>query len=186
MNNAAGHGFNNSAVVDGIAKGQLAKIDSDTDLVKQKVMTELAAVSDTILNDYAKNTNSTIEGLLEQQLYKATAEVQLLDQKSVTELAQTSDYIPASTGIINVDQGVIGLAGDVTTGSTGVTGRQRKLFTAQTAGFARDAEQKLVKIMIDPLVAQIAGDSNTVIPTELGNTSLDAVLDKAKDGIGVA
>jgi len=97
-----------------------------------------------------------------------------LDQKAVTELAQTDDTIPAGTGI------------STNTAVTGVVGKQKTLFTAQTDGFARDAEQKLTKIMVDPLVAQIAGDSNTVIPTELANTSLDAVITKAKTGIGVA
>ena len=179
------HGYNNTPVVEGLAKAQTAKVDSETDLTKQKVMTELAGTSDTLLNDYAKNTNTVLQGLLKSQLNKGVAEVQLLDQKSVTELAQTSDYIPADTGILTVPQGVIAGVDDED-GATGVTGRQRKLFTAQTNGFARDAEQKLAKIMVDPFIAVLAGDSNATVPSELTNPSLDQVLIIAKDGIGAA
>jgi len=169
-----GYGINNSTEVTGLAKAERLKKESEIDLTKQKVLTELAATSDTVITGYAKNTSTTVGGLLKKQVDKAAAEVQLLNQKSVTELAQTDDTIPAGTGI------------STNTAVTGVVGRQKSLFLSQSDGFSRDAEQKLTKIMLDPLVAQIAGDAGTPIPTGLANTSLDAVLTKAKAGIGVS
>ncbi len=168
------YGFNNTAVVEGLAKGQLEKINSDSDLVKQKVMTELAGTSNTVLSDYAKNTSSTIGGLSKEQIDKANAEVLLLKQKAVTELASTANYIPAGTGI-NTETSVSGLVGE-----------QKMLFNAQTSGFSRDAEQKLAKIMADPLVASIAAGDISEMPSELGNASINAVISKAKAGINVS
>jgi len=175
-----GYAKNTSATIGGIAKETLEKsaaernrIAAEIELTKQKVMTELAGTSDTILSGYAKNTSTVIGGALKEAIAKSGAEVQLLKQKVVTELAQTDNTIPAGTGV------------SMNTAVTGVVGKQKELFTAQTNGFARDAEQKLTKLLIDPLIAQIAGDSGTLIPTGLANASLDAVITKAKTGIGV-
>lgn len=168
-----GYGLNNSQYVEGLAGAERSKIEADTELTKQQVMTELAGTSDTVLTGYAKNTSATIGGAAKKAIDKAQSEVMLLKQKVATELAQTDNTIPAGTGV------------SMNTAVTGVVGKQKDLFNAQTNGFARDAEQKLAKIMIDPLVAQIAGDAGTSIPTGLANPSLDTVLTKAKSGIGV-
>ena len=78
--------------------------------------------------------------LLEQKL-KTIAETALLNQKKVTEAAQTS-----GTGV-DVDS---------------VIGKQKTLYTAQADGFARDAEQKAAKLMVDSWNVRRTTDEATV------------------------
>lgn len=175
LTGAVGYGFNASlATVEGLVKAETIKAEAEADLTKQKVMTELAATSDAVLDDYAKNIDTDIAGLMKEQIAKVASEVQLLNQKAITELAQTEDITPASPNL--------GEGGTV----AGVTGVQKTLYAAQTDGFARDAEQKLLKLMVDPLIAKITGDTNISVPAALENPSIDSVFTKAKSGIGVA
>lgn len=72
---------------------------------------------------------------------KTGKETDLLNQKMLTEKAQTTD--------LGVDD-------------NSVIGKQKKLYQAQTDGFARDAEQKAAKIMIDTWNARRMTDDGTV------------------------
>lgn len=72
---------------------------------------------------------------------KTNAEIDLLNQKVITEKAQTQD--------LGVDD-------------NSVIGKQKMLYEAQTAGFARDAEQKVAKIMIDTWNARRMTDDGTI------------------------
>ena len=96
-----------------------------------------------VLDTVQKTANAVIEGtvlvaqecklkgefdLITAQRLKTDQETSLLLQKVATEKAQISS--------LGVD-------------ADSVVGRQKALFVAQTKGFARDAEQKAAKIMVD-------------------------------------
>lgn len=72
---------------------------------------------------------------------KTGKETDLLNQKMLTEKAQITD--------LGVDD-------------NSVIGKQKRLYQAQTDGFARDAEQKAAKIMIDTWNARRMTDDGTV------------------------
>lgn len=104
-----------------------------------------------------------------QATVKATNEGALLAQKVLTEEAQIVDR-------------VTGALADV----AGVVGNQVALYQAQAAGFTRDAEQKLLKILMDSWsVDQSTASIPPGRPTEASNVELDAVITKAKSGIGI-
>lgn len=100
------------------------------------------------------------------QKLKVTAETGLLDQRKVSEQAQTND------------------AG-VTDGS--VLGKQMNLYQAQTDGFARDAEQKASKIIVDTWNVRRTTDEATEAnaTNKLTDVDIGAVITKLKSGIGV-
>lgn len=111
--------------------------------------------------------------LQQEQLAKTRAEIALLRQKTVTELAQTDDLIPAGLGFND------------STAVEGSVAKQKALYTAQTEGFSRDAEQKLAKIMTEVWSVQRSTDEGMTVPSTLDNASIDVVLTKAAAGIGV-
>lgn len=101
------------------------------------------------------------------------AENSLLNQKAVTELSQTSDNIPAGSGM------------NISTDVQGIIEKQKNLFQKQTDGFDRDAEQKMAKIMVDTWSVRQTTDGATTSDAGLDGDDINAVLVKAKTGIGV-
>lgn len=89
----------------------------------------------------------------------ADKQADLYAQKIVTELTQTQD-----------SQG-------------GTTKKQQTLIQAQTDGFARDAEQKLSKIVSDAYAVQRTTDSGLAPPSTLAEANINQILDIAKEGI---
>lgn len=136
----------NKAFLDGeLVKAQVAKVYQDVclgALQETKMQEEIDLLQEQFLNakEVTKNTkqerfviNATKCKLdaefavLVQQKQKVTAEKELLVQKKTTEQAQTAD----------------------TAAGGSVVGSQIALYTAQSAGFARDAEQKMTKMLLD-------------------------------------
>jgi len=97
---------------------------------------------------------------------KVEAEVDLLNQKRYTEEAQILDVVNSATVL-------------------GTVGKQKALYTAQTDGFARDAEQKVLKTLLDTWNIQRTTDDTLTPPTGLADSSLNDVITKAKDGIDI-
>lgn len=153
---------------------EIAKIDQDTLVAAAEKLRVDAATSKT--NAEATRVGSENTLIIAKQTTEAnvaskvTAEQQLLVQKKETERGQVSDL--QSDGLTAVD---------------GILGAQRALYTAQKDGFARDAEQKVLKIMLDSwAVAKSTDNINAItIPTELDGPSINTVVTKAKTGIGV-
>lgn len=171
---ADGHGYNDSALLEGLLKAKQEQTEAEVDLITQKVTTEVAQTSDTKPADLGMMTTTAIDGLVQSQKDKTEAEVILLSQKSATELAQTSDTIPAGTAL------------NPGTSTDGMIGKQKDLVNAQTDGFARDAEQKITKMMLDTWsVSATAGEGTANTTNKLDDASLGAVVTKAKAGIGV-
>ena len=105
--------------------------------------------------------------LLEKQKLKVMQETTLFLKKTATEQAQTT-----GTGIE----------------ATSVIGKQIALYTAQTTGFARDAEQKAAKIMVDSWNVRRTTDSDATqanTSNKLDNANIGEVVGKLKTGIGL-
>lgn len=98
---------------------------------------------------------------------KMDAEIALLGQKKKTEEAQILDTVDAAA-------------------VAGVIGKQKGLYQAQTDGFARDAEQKLVKVMIDTWNVRQTTDGALTTFNGLSDANIKQVVDAARAGIGLA
>lgn len=104
--------------------------------------------------------------LLEKQIELANIQNELMLQKVKTEKAQIHDLVD---GIPVV----------------GVIGKQKTLYERQADGFLRDAEHKMAKLMADIWSVQRTTDEGIVPTGQLTNASIDTVITKAKQGIGV-
>jgi len=156
-----------------------AKSTADTGLSNNKAATELK-VALQVVQDTARSATDTLkiaaeDALIDQKLLtevqttlKVTAEKTLLDQKTDTEKAQILDTVNAVAVV-------------------GLVGKQKLLYAAQTDGFTRDAEQKLLKIMYDGWSVARSTDTAGVVnlPAEGNDTSLSAALNVAKTAVGM-
>ena len=179
----AGYGFNDTDVVAGLLEWVVAKTKSEVDLTEQKVATELAQTSKVKPSDLGLDPATVISGaakaqvdLAESQKAKADAEEIFLAQKTMTELAQTSDSVPLTTAALNVSSTV-----------SGSIQKQKDLYAAQIAGFARDAEQKLLKIVTNTwsTAASVSGVASANEDNKLDDPSLGSIMTKARQGIGL-
>lgn len=174
----------------GIAEAKLlnipkegAQIEAQTLLIGQQktnlVSENLSIVSKTALSDQQK-LNAVIEGtvlvaqecklraefdLITSNTLKSTAEIDLLAQKTATEKAQ-----------------ILAMGVD----DNSVVGRQKGLYVAQTNGFARDAEQKAAKALIDTWSVRRTTDEATVADAtnKLNDATIGRAVDKLLAGIG--
>lgn len=141
----------------------LDNVTSTPGVVTGSIGAQTAAVNAQKANAISENANIGKVGL------KVDAEKALLIQKTVSELAQTEDD---ATGTSSANEGLIG--------------RQKLLFAAQTAGFARDAEQKFAKIASDIwAVAKTVEGVGYSYPDNWTDVDIADILDKAAAGIGV-
>jgi len=150
-----------------VSDKQALKLAADTLLTtSQKAVSDqqtLKLTQDTI-NAVSENTvliaqqcKLTAEfDLISEQVNKTTAEKELLAQKTVTETAQTNA---------------------VGTSTDSVLGKQKALYTAQTASFARNDEQKTAKLLIDSWNARRLTDDATLADSV--NGLLDANVGRA-------
>lgn len=99
------------------------------------------------------------------QKLQTTAQTSLVQQKIATEKAQTVE-----TG---VDE-------------NSVIGRQKSLYKAQTDGFARDAEQKAAKLLVDTWNVRRTTDDATVADATnmLNDATIGRMMTKVLDGVG--
>jgi len=164
------------------------KNNAEIALVRQKTVTELYNTSDNLIAGLGFNDSTVAGGLLGKQKEKLVAEIaltgkqsektdsetDLLEQKTVTELAQTADVIPADLGF------------NTSTTVSGTTLKQKDLYTAQTTGFTRDAEQKVLKNFLDTwAVRRTTDDATTVSGNGLADADIKKIVQKAAEGIGV-
>lgn len=172
-----GYGYNTITTLAGMLKTAKEKAAAEVAYTEQRTVTELASTSDTKPADLGEMTGTTaITGLVSVQKDKASAEVTLLAQKANTELSQTADAVKTGTPYLNTSTAI-----------TGVIDKQKNLYAAQTDGFARDAEQKVLKILADTWsvsATQSVADANSI--NGLDDDSLGAVVTKAKNGIGIS
>lgn len=96
---------------------------------------------------------------------QTTAQTTLIQQKVATEKAQVTE-----TGV----------------DANSVIGKQKLLYAAQTDGFARDAEQKLLKILTDTWNVRRTTDDGTEVNAQnlLYDATIGRLVTKAATGIG--
>ena len=166
----AGHGFNAANALKGL-------LELEKQVTEQKLVTELANTSDTKPASLGLMTGTTaITGLVDVQKKKAEAENTLLAQKTNTELAQTSGTVRVGAPYLNTSTTV-----------AGVIAKQTDLYAAQTLGFSRDAEQKVLKMLMDAwAISATQQDGTASVKNGLDDPSLLAVMNKVRQGIGVA
>jgi hypothetical protein len=139
-----------------VADKQLLVMDAEI----LKINADISLIDQEVLNKISQ------ELLIDKQGVKMDNEILLLIQKTRTEEAQILDTVNDNT-------------------VTGVIGKQKTLYAAQEAGFARDAEQKLLKFYTDNWGLRLNSDPLTVLPGGFSNTEIDKILAKAKAGIDV-
>ena len=140
------------------------KADQETLYVTQQKAN--AVIQGTVLTAQKCKLDAEFTLLGEQKL-KVIQETALFLKKTATELAQTT-----GTGIE----------------ASSVIGKQIALYTAQTTGFARDAEQKAAKIMVDSWNVRRTTDSDATqanTSNKLDNANIGEVVGKLKTGIGL-
>lgn len=103
--------------------------------------------------------------LLKSQILQTEAQIALTEQKKLTEKAQISGN--------GVDP-------------DSVIGKQKALYQAQTDGFARDAEQKAAKLLIDTWNVRRTTDDGTVADgtNMLNDATIGRAVNKVLAGVG--
>lgn len=153
-----------TGVFDQLMKAAKAHVDSEYEKNRIKGAEYATVYLGTIQSAMAQSIQYMVS---QPQIEKTQAEIDLLEQRRKTEIAQILDQV----------DGV-----DV----TGVIGKQKTLYQAQTDGFARDAEQKMAKLMSDVWSVQRTTDEG-ISPAGAGisDAEIKKVIDKAKQGINV-
>lgn len=166
-----------------IATAQLTQIQKQNSLVDQQILNlqaqklqidrETALTDQKILNAVVENDVLVAQKCKLQAEFdvimltkdKTIAETTLLQQKLATEKAQ-----------------ILSLGVD----ADSVVGRQKSLYVAQTEGFARDAEQKAAKIIVDTWNVRRTTDEATSANStnKLDDATVGAFITKLKDGVG--
>lgn len=130
--------------------------------------------------------NALIEqGVLQAQVRKIEAEIVLLGLNN----AKTTQEIDLLLWKTNTEKAQTISAG---TEDNSVIGKQKLLYTAQTTGFTRDAEQKATKLLIDTWNVRRTTDEGTIAtdtgstPNYLGDRTLGRAVSKLLAGVGVS
>lgn len=139
---------------------QKRKNDLEAQLLEKQIalvtqQTANAVLEGTVLVAQECKLRAEFDNITAQTL-RVNAEIALLAQKTATEKAQTQ-----TTGV----------------DADSVIGKQKGLYTAQTEGFERDAEQKAAKIMIDTWNVRRTTDEGTV--ADATNMLNDAAVGRA-------
>lgn len=140
---------------------EIALLEAQAKLTNQQAAN--AIIEGTVLTAQKCKLDAEYDVLVGTKL-KVVAETSLLNQKSATEKAQT-----------------IGAGID----PTSVLGKQIGLYTAQTDGFARDAEQKAAKIMIDTWNVRRTTDEGTEanVTNNLNDPAIGRAVTKMLSGV---
>lgn len=140
---------------------QQAQLVQQTALGKQQTLN--AEVEGRVMEATICKLKAEYDLIMEQKL-KTVSESALLAQKKVTEQAQTS-----GTGV----------------DTDSVIGKQKLLYSAQTDGFKRDAEQKAAKLMVDTWNVRRTTDEGTIADSTnmLNDAAVGRAVRKLLDGV---
>jgi hypothetical protein len=144
---------------------QVLKITEDI-LASSTNRTQITAQTALIVKENDKLTEEI--QLITANISKTQSETGVMEQRKKTEMAQIVDVIDAVT-------------------VTGIIGRQKALYSAQTEGYSRDAEQKVLKTMVDVWSIQRTTNADKQpSPAGLADSEILKVVEKAKQGISVS
>lgn len=142
---------------------QTAQANAETALLGQRLLTETEN-TDLVT---AQVANAAKQGIvLDKQAIKLDADTEVAVEQKYNLQAQRLDTVNS-----------LPVAGSI--------GKQKELYQAQIDGFARDAEQKLSKMLLDAWSVSRTTNDAVEVPSEANNTSIDNVLAYAKTGIGM-
>ena len=155
---------------------QREKMEAEVALVRaqtEQVAAQMALTEQQTLNAVTENLvllaqecklKAEFDVLMETKL-KTAQETELLLWKVNTEKAQTV--------ALGVDE-------------NSVVGKQKALYTAQTTGFTRDAEQKAAKLMVDSWNVRRTTDEGTVADgvNNLNDAAVGRAVTKLLNGVG--
>lgn len=151
-----------------ILEAQLLKVPQEVLLLTAQTalttqQTANAVIEGTVLTAQKCKLDAEFD-LLQETKLKTVQEKELLLWKVATEKAQT-----LATGVDD----------------NSVVGKQKLLYAAQTAGFTRDAEQKVAKLMSDTWnVRRTTDEATAADPAHLGDTYVARAVDKMLTGVG--
>lgn len=124
-------------------------------LVKAKLEAKLVAkqaqLVDAQINTEEANTEDTSTGTAGLTQDNLKAQISLVQAKRTTEEAQTKDTVVQTNATDRSYE-------TTETGVAGVLGNRNSVYSAQSTGFTRDAEQKTLKIMADAFNVQYSAD----------------------------
>lgn len=151
---------------------QLPKIAAEIRLLDaQVILVTRQADNELLQGDVLRAQKCKLDAefdLIMAQVPKVGQETALLTQKVATEKAQVSS--------VGVDD-------------NSVIGKQKLLYTAQTDGFKRDAEQKAAKILVDTWNARRMTDETGTLASpqnKLDDPTIGDVIRKMLNGVGIA
>ncbi len=152
-----------------IAQQTLNAVSENLSIVAKTDLTEKQAANEVIQSTVLVAQECKLRAefdLTMNTVTKTTGEIALLAQKVITEKAQTQS---------------MGIDAD------SVVGKQKNLYQAQADGFARDAEQKAAKLMLDTWNARRMTDEGTVADStnKLDDANVGRFVQKLAAGIGV-
>lgn len=140
---------------------QRDKVNQEVKLLEQN--TANAVIEGTVLTATECKLKAEFDVLMLTK-DKTAQETNLLLQKVVTERAQVTS--------LGVD-------------ADSVVGKQKALYSAQTAGFTRDAEQKAAKVMVDSWnVRRTTNEDTMADPANLGDAAVARAVNKLLGGVG--
>lgn len=144
-----------------LVDGQVAKLEVERDIALQEVQKTTQETKVLVAQECKLKAEFD---LTMGNVTKTTKETELLAQKVTTEKAQTME--------LGVDE-------------NSVIGRQKALYRAQTDGFARDAEQKVAKALMDTWNARRMTDEGTSANTtnKLDDPTIGRAVTKMLTGI---
>jgi len=155
--------------------------------------TKLTGV-DTILVTAQTNKINSEKSLTDDEILKTIQETALLSQNTANALL-TASIIPKQGNKLDTEKALLTQKIDSEKAQildvinllpvTGVIGKQKSLFSAQIAGFDRDAEQKLAKIAADAWAVEASIDNTVIRPVGITDIDVTNIMAKARAGIGV-
>lgn len=148
---------------------QILKEDTDKELVEAQTKKVIQETANLVLEgDNLIAQNCLLKAQYDLTMLnklQTTAQTSLIQQKIATEKAQVTE-----TGVDD----------------NSVIGRQKLLYKAQTDGFQRDAEQKLLKVLTDTWNVRRTTDEGTQVNAEnqLYDPTIGRLVNKAVTGLG--
>ena len=137
---------------------QKAQVDAQTGKVSHDITLVDAQVQ--VANSQVATANS--------QIALTTQQTALMKEKIETERGQTLDTRTDGTAI------------------SGIVASQKALQTGQTNAFARDAEQKAAKILMDTWVTRKTVDDGVEVPTNIDTSYINTVMQNLYSKAGLA
>ncbi len=126
-----------------------------------KTTSETTLINQQVINTTNQNTTIT------KQQEQLDAQTLLISQQKLSEEAKIKDIVD-SVDVV------------------GTIGKQKTLYQAQIDGYARDAEQKLLKILVDTWTVRQTTDGDDAPSAGVDNPSILDMVNVARNGVGLS